>query len=629
MRPKLLSGIVAAAAWAAMTIAPVRAQPQSGQPPQGQTPAGRGQSQGRAGQRPSPRDPAQLPTGSSAISGRVLTADTGRPVKRARVMVSGGGRGGRTATTDDQGRYRIAELSAGTYTIVASKNGYVDGVFGQRRPLQPGTPLPLADAQEASNVDLRLTRGGVITGRVTDEDGEPLARAMVTVQRYQYNRGERQLASAGGDQTDDRGQYRVFGLPPGDYYVSASVSGLVDMLGRGLQQLATGIGALGGRGGGRGLAGVFGPRGLADDPAPAGYAPTYFPGVVSAPEAGKISVAPGQEVVGIDFQIQLVPFATVAGMVAGASDVVPVLLVPQDAAGAGSIGGQIFTGRSQVDGAFSIPNVPPGRYLAVARAGGGPGGDPKIAVQQISVSGQNIGGLALTLQSGVTLSGTITVDSSATPAPADYSSFRIDAPEVTPLPIGGGRGGFSGTTARADKNGSFHISNLMPGRHYIRVIGQGQAQVQGQAGPATSAQWSLKSVTAGGQDVTDQPVDIKPGQNIDNVTIVLTDRSTEISGTVRDPSGAPLSAVTVIAFSNDPQYWHAQSRQIQAARTDQNGAYRLVNLPPGDYLIVAADDVEQGEWFDPAYLQQARAKATQVRITEGEKKAQDLAGPAG
>jgi hypothetical protein len=306
------------------------------------------------------------------------------------------------------------------------------------------------------------------------------------------------------------------------------------------------------------------------------------------------------------------------------------LLVPQDAAGAGPMGGQIFTGRSQVDGTFSIPNVPPGRYIAVARSGGGPGGDPKIAVQQVVVNGQNIGGLALTLQSGVTLSGTITVDSSGTPAPADYSSFRIDAPEVTPLPIGGGgRGGLSGTVARADKNGSFHISNLMPGRHYVRVTGQGQAPLQGQAGPQTSAQWRLKSVTAGGQDVTDQPLDIKPGQNVDNVAIVLTDRSTEISGTVRDPSGAGLSAVTVIAFSNDPQYWRAQSRQIQAVRTDQSGAYRLVNLPPGDYLIVAADDVEQGEWFDPAYLEQARAKATRVRITEGEKKAQDLAGPAG
>src|SRR4029079_8964196 len=111
------------------------------------------------------------------------------------------------------------------------------------------TPLTLADAQVAANVDLRLVRGGVVTGRIGDEDGEPLTRALVTVQRYQYLRGERQLQPAGGDQTDDRGQYRVFGLRPGDYYISATNAGLTQLIGRGLQQLAAGIGAAGGRGG--------------------------------------------------------------------------------------------------------------------------------------------------------------------------------------------------------------------------------------------------------------------------------------------------------------------------------------------------------------------------------------------
>jgi hypothetical protein len=129
-------------------------------------------------------------------------------------MVLGGGRSGRGATTDDQGRYIVTDLGAGSYTITASKNGFVDAVFGQRRPQQPGTPVTIADAQAATNIDLRLTRGGVITGTVQDEDGEALPRAIVSVQRYQYVGGERQLRPAGGDQTDDRGQYRVFGLPP-------------------------------------------------------------------------------------------------------------------------------------------------------------------------------------------------------------------------------------------------------------------------------------------------------------------------------------------------------------------------------------------------------------------------------
>src|SRR6266545_1834143 len=236
MRNYPLVLVVGAVVLAVSTVA--AQQPPQGVPP----PQGQGQAQGRVGQRQGiARDRVQQPQGTSAISGRVLTADTGRPVKRARLTVSGGGRGGRTVITDDQGRYQITELAAGNYTVTASKSGFVDAVFGQRRPLQPGTQVQLADGQTVADIDLRLTRGGVITGRVADEDGEPLARALVTVQRYQYVRGERQLTPAGGDQTDDRGQYRVFGLPPGDYYVSASAAGLEQIIGRGLQQLAAGI----------------------------------------------------------------------------------------------------------------------------------------------------------------------------------------------------------------------------------------------------------------------------------------------------------------------------------------------------------------------------------------------------
>ena len=600
-------GMVAALLALAVATGTARQQPPGGQAQQNQ-----GQGQRGGGRQGQPRDRAVLPQGTSSIAGRVLTADTGRPVKRARVVVAGGGRGGRTTTTDDQGRYVVQGIAAGNYNVSASRAGFVDAVFGQRRPLQPGTPVSVADGQAIANVDLRLTRGGVVTGRVLDEDGEALARALVTVQRYQYVRGERQLMPAGGDQTDDRGQYRVFGLPPGDYYVSASTSGLAEMLGRGLQQLAAG---LGGRGGGRGaLAALAG-----TETEVTGYAPTYYPGVPSAAEAGKVTIAPGQELGGIDFQIQLVPLAVVKGIVAGVEDGANVLLAPHDATALGPLRGQALNGRVQADGTFTIANVPPGRYIAIARSGGGRSGQPKMGTQPVVVNGQNVEGVTLVLQSGVTMSGNITVESYGTPAPADYSSFRVEAPEVDPLPIGGGgRGGAFGRPGdRVEANGSFTIGNLLPGPHYIRLAGQGQGQ----------GQWTLKSVTVAGQDVTDLPLEIKPGVNVDNVTVVLTDRSTELTGTVRDAKGAPMAAVTVIAFSTDQQYWRPQSRQIQAARTNQSGVYRMRGLPPGDYLVVVTDDVEQGEWFDPAYLEEVRGGAKRLSLTEGEKKTEDLRGP--
>ena len=628
IRAAMLAGLVA------MALSSLVAQ----EPPAAQPPAGQGQrGQGRGGQGQAlPRDRAAVPKGTATLAGRVLTADTGRPVKRARVAVTGtgggGGRGGRTAITDDQGRYHIAELAAGSYNVSASKTGFVDAMYGQRRPLQPGTPVQLADGQAAGNVDLRLTRGGVITGRVADEDGEPLARALVTVHRYQYIRGERELMPAGGDQTDDRGQYRVYGLPPGEYFVSASAAGLEQLIGRGLQQLAAGLGGGGlglGGGGGRGgrgalLAGLAGQ----EESESSGYAPTYYPGVVNAPEAGKVTVGPGTEVGGIDFQILLVPFATVTGIVAGTDEGAAVMLMPQDSgAGRGPLarlGGQVLTGRVQTDGTFSISNVPPGRFIAIARSVGREGA-PRIGMQPIVVNGERVDGVALTLQPGVTMSGNITVESSGTPAPTDYSVFRVEAPEVNPLPIGGGGGGRGagpmGGGGRSEKNGSFQIANLLPGAHYIRVTGGG---VQG----GGQAQWTVKSITVSGQDVTDSSIDLKPGQNVDGVTVVLTDRTTEITGTVRDGKNAGMPAISVIAFSTDEQHWRAQSRRIQAVRTDQTGAFRVRNLPPGDYFLVATDDVEQGEWFDPAFLTAARDAARRVSISEGDKKTQDLRGPS-
>jgi Carboxypeptidase regulatory-like domain len=589
------------------------------QPPQGQ--GAQPPAQGRAGNPQQVRDRAQTPAGTATISGRVVAAETGRPVKRARVSAVGG-RGSRTVLTDDQGRYQIAELAAGNYTVSASKAGFVDGVFGQRRPLQPGTPVTLADAQAATNVDVRILRGGVITGHVGDEDGEPLPRALVTVQRYQYVRGERQLTTAGGDQTDDRGQFRVFGLPPGEYYVSASAVGLGEALGRGLQQLAAGLGAgRGGRGGFDPAAGAGAP-GQADQ-TQTGYAPTYYPGVVSAAEAGKITLAPGQEFAGIDFQIQLVPLARVTGIVTGAPDVANVMLVPQEASGGpGRLGMQALIGRAMADGAFTIPNVPPGHYTAIARSGGR-SGDPRTAMQTVVVNGQNIDGVTLILQPGVTVSGNITVESSGTPSPADYSIFRVDLPDVDPLPgggpagRGGGRGAVFGGSSTVQKNGAFSIANLQPGQHYVRVA----------TGTQEAGAWNLKSVTIGGAEVADVPFELKPGQNVDTVTVVLTDRTTEIAGTVRTAQSAAVSAVTVIAFAADAQYWRPQSRRISTSRTGATGAYRIRGLPAGDYYLLAVDDVEQGEWFDPAYLDSVKDKATRVTLSEGDKKTLDLRGP--
>ena len=175
------------------------------------------------------RTTAPSPTGS--IAGRVLGADNGRPgearardrERRAELPAA------RAALTDDSGVFELTELPAGRYTLTASKTGFIALSYGQRRPFQAGTPLQLRDGQQMGGIEFRLPRGSVVAGRVFDETGDPMPGVVVRLMRYQYSQGERQLVPAGTVQTDDLGGYRVWGLNPGDYYVSAARAAATSM----------------------------------------------------------------------------------------------------------------------------------------------------------------------------------------------------------------------------------------------------------------------------------------------------------------------------------------------------------------------------------------------------------------
>lgn len=557
-----------------------------------QRPPGPGQRPGQ-GQRPQ-RDAAREnePAGTASISGIVSAADTGRPLKRARVIVAGTGaaRQPRSAVSDERGRFQVSGLPAGAYTISARKTGYVDAMFGQRRAMRTGTPVQIADGQQLSSVNLQLPPGGVITGRVLDEDGEPLARSFISVLRYQYVQGARRPVMAGNDQSDDRGQFRIYGLPPGEYYVGAAGGPILD-------RFLTRTAETGSNPGG------------ADDEARVDYAPTYYPGAASVAEASRVKLAVGQEVTGIDFQMQMLPMSTVRGVVAGAIGRANVVLVPDDGlpADAGMMRGQGLRGATREDGTFTITRVPPGRYTVVARENDGrQAGAARAGIQPVTVAGEDVT-VNLVMTAGAHVSGTITLEAAVTPVPKNFAGFRVNLAALEGVPVPG-RLARPGEPA---EDGMFSVSGLMPGRYVIRA-----------SGPAG---WTMKSVFLNGHDITDTPLDIR-GDNVTDLNVIYTDRIAVMSGTVRDSKNAPSAGATVIAFPADSKEWSPQSRRIQSARADQNGVYRIAALPPGEYLLVAVDDVEQGEWFDPAYLEEVKAGATRVTLAEGEQKTQDVKG---
>src|SRR5690242_20750766 len=179
---------------------------------------------------PPPDFPMMLPpgrtakTGTGRLRGRITAADSGGIVRRAQVRISSPDIGSKTALTDAQGRYEFRDLPAGRFNVSVSKSGFVTMQYGQSRPFEPGHPIELVEAQVMEKADVALPRGSVVSGRILDEFGEPVADANVTAMRMQYSGGRRRLVPSGrASTTNDLGQFRLFGLPPGEYYVSATM----------------------------------------------------------------------------------------------------------------------------------------------------------------------------------------------------------------------------------------------------------------------------------------------------------------------------------------------------------------------------------------------------------------------
>jgi len=572
------------------------------------------------GRRQPARDtPAQ--TGGSAdtanaamISGRVVDGRTGQALHRARVVATDRETGSRrhTVQTDQTGRYVLSDLAAGRFTVTVSKPGYITLAYGQRRPRQPATPVEVVAGQHLQNLDLVLPAGSVITGHVVNENGAALPLATVRVLRYIYQQGQQQLVPVGTDRTDDRGQYRVFGLEPGNYFVSASVPHqLLNPSGGRLGPfVAGGRRPFAQAGGGFVQAG---PGGGGQDTDPLGYAPSYYPGVGNLSDASHVTVGLSAEVGGVDFAVQLVPTATVGGVVlqpdgSPATDV-QVMLIPDNGVPSRD---SILGARIQGGGAFEIRNVPPGSYtLRAATRGGrrggraGFGGRPVFASQRLDVDGYDVSGITLALTPGATLTGSVAFETTQGP-PSGMARVRVTAVAVQSVQLLGTAEG------RIDEDGAFEMQNVSGGPRLIRARGVPDG-------------WTLKAVYLDGRDVTDTPLEFSGVTRADGFRLVLTDQVSRISGLVQDREREPLTDFTVVAFSLDDSLWQPQSRHVKAARPDQNARYEIEGLPAGSYLIAAVDTVQEGEWFDPRFLRQLRSGGVLVSLSDGEAKDLNLA----
>jgi len=571
-------------------------------------------------QQPPPRDVGRpAAAGTARIFGTVRTAESpARPLRRARVMLNGDALPiGRTAIADDAGAFAFDGLPAGRYTLSAAKEGFVAMAYGAQRPERPGRAIPLR-AGDSQQIGLRLQRGAVITGTVIDAEGEPAPGITVEALtlRYLAGAGERRFVAADAGVSDDRGVYRVYGLAAGDYVVQGvprmpvnDVQVLSDAeVKRALASLREST-AFRSRPGVQTTAAALP---AAEPRKGATLAPVFYPGTTVAAGARTITVAAGEERAAVDFQLDYVPTATVSGF---ASEEASVTLLPSPHS---PIPINYFRNtRAAADGRFAFTGIPPGEYMLIASVSAtagrsesaGPRAAGRAAHTEIIVAGEDVAGISLPLQPGVTLHGRLAFEGEAAP-PRDLPGARVPLPVFMPL----GQTSAPLPPLLLEGDGRFSIAGIVPGEYRIGMNAPGIR--------TSRAGWWLKSIAVGGRELLDSAIEL--GEDRNDVIVTLSDRASELSGRVSDGRGNAWLDGHIVVFSVDRDKWFFNSRRVAGARPNADGRYGVRNLPPGEYFLVAYDDILPNEWFDSALLARLAPRAARIRIDEYEQKTYDI-----
>lgn len=541
--------------------------------------------------------------GSALIAGRVITGDLdGRPIRKTLVHLrTDDGRVQRAAITDDAGVFSFAGLPAGRYGLEAVRNGWARIAYGASRPHQRGTRIEIADGQQMRDVAIRLPRGAVLSGTIVDHLGHPLAHTPVAAFRFAYQNGERRFVRYRDVHTDERGAYRLFGLAAGVYTVATidtpsafdgvdviHPSGDVDVR--------------------RALIPSAGYARLGSDGLPVvttvGYAPVYYPGTPFRAQAMLVSVGAGDERSGLDFEVSPAQTLSIRGTVHTPRDVprqsvaVTLRSIADETTG-GNDGDERRTAATP-EGWFAFPRVSPGKYAVTARVTQS-GSTTLWGETAVTLSGDHSPNLLLTLRPALTISGHVRFDGD-TPTP-DASQIRVALQPVS----GAGR-----ATAAIGAAGDFTIAELVPGRYYVTATINGVLQNA----------WGLKSAIIDGGDALDAPLEVRSSSA--GALVTFANRPAHLAGAVVDAGGRAAPEHLVIVFATNPRLWFPMSRRIRAVRPAYDGRYQIDNLPPGEYFITTARDVDEGEWYDSAWLQRAAGSAGRIAIAEGEKLRRDF-----
>ena len=543
---------------------------------------------------------------SPLVSGVVLAQDA-KPVDRALVTLVGGSPAEeRTVVTTADGAFAFRDVVPGSYQLAAMKAGYLRGAFGAMSAGATGTPVVIA-ASNVSGLEMRLTRSAAIAGTVRDQYGSPLAGLRVSAMRWGYGttpfdrgvRGLRPLAKSAAE-TDSKGAYRIFDLPPGDYIVAipsrASASEPLTITTADDVRRAEVI-----------LAGRPDPGEGSRASRFASHPQTFHPGTTAVSTAVTVRVAPGDERSAVDIVAKPELMMTITGAIASAAGDAPTRAprVWVNTKEKFPDGDSSF-GSGGLDGSFGGFRVFAGTYILNALGNflaGAPSGYTHWARAEVQVVDRDPAPLRLTWRPLVGVSGRIQfegeADAAASASGVSITLFELGETRFADLP-----------SARTGANGGFLITGITPSRYRITV--------------GSPAGWRLKSIKGESDlDLADAAFNVRD-EGAPALTATFTKATTTLTGSLQDAVGRPATAYTVVAFGRDRNYWTPHTRRVAASRPGTDGSFQFSGLPAGDYLLAAVTDLEEGQAFNPGFLASLLPSALPLTLADGAKVVQNI-----
>jgi uncharacterized protein (DUF2141 family) len=467
-------------------------------------------------------------------------------------------------STDAQGKFAFPNLEPGAYRLSARHDNYSNQQYGAKKPGQPGEPILLAPGTKKTDLELRLTPYATIAGRIRDEDGDPMQQAPVAVMAYEYTSSGRQLTERSTAATNDLGEYRLFNLAPGKYYLLVSPTPM-----RGIRYSDA-------------------------DEEEDSFIAVYYPNSPDPSGASPVELTPGQQLTSIDFTLRRTHAPTISGRIVKPTGGTGLSIALKFEAGGGTSSYSTSIAIHDADGKFEIRGVSAGAYFLYGFCSVG---DRRYsATLPIQVGGADIDKLELHLAAPTDVTGRVRIEGE-TPVKLTQVLVHMEGRVSSP--------GSGGTVM---EDGAFEFRSVEPDVFHVNVSVPGELY--------------LKSVSWGSKDVTESGIDLSAGAPNADLEIVVSANGGQIDGKVENDKSEPVDDALVTLV---PPGARRNRTFFKSVRTTPDGHFTITGVAPGTYKLYAWDDVEvNAVLYDPDFLRPFETAGQSIQITEGARQAGNL-----